>query len=394
MNAFAIADPLALEGELTEAERRVRDDVAAVVDRSLLPIIADAFEAGRFPRELVPEIARTGLLGGTLTTHGCAGMGAVAYGLATAELERGDSGVRSFASVQGALVMWPIATYGSEAQKDRWLPGLAKGELVGCFGLTEPESGSDPGSMRTRARKDGSGWILEGTKRWLTNGPIADVALVWAKAEGEGEGPASIRGFLVPLPSPGAVMGTIPRRMSLRASVSGELSLDGVRLPAEAMLPGVKGLKGPLSCLNQARYGIAWGAMGAHAACLEAARDYARTRMQFGKPIATKQLVQAKLAEIYTALGHSQLTALRLGRLKEQGKLTPAQVSFGKRANVAFALDAARSARDMLGGNGILLDHAPMRHLMNLETVKTYEGTHDVHTLVLGREITGLDAFS
>jgi glutaryl-CoA dehydrogenase len=391
MHALGIADPLSLEGELSEAERRVRDGVAAFVDRSLLPVVAEAFEAGRFPAELVPELAATGLLGGTIQGHGCAGLGHVAYGLALAELERGDSGVRSFASVQGALVMWPIAAYGTEEQKARWLPRLARGEAIGCFGLTEPEAGSDPGSMRTRARRDGADWVLDGEKRWLTNGPLAQVALVWAKT---GDGPETIRGFLVELPSPGATMSSIPRRMSLRASASGQLRLDGVRVPEAAVLPGVQGLKGPLSCLNQARYGIAWGVTGAHAACLESARDYSKSRIQFNRPIAARQLVQQKLAETYSSLGQAQLLAYRMGRLKEQGRLTPAQVSLGKRANVAAALEAARSAREVLGGNGILLDHPPMRHLMNLETVKTYEGTHDVHTLVLGREVSGLDAFA
>jgi glutaryl-CoA dehydrogenase len=340
MNSFAIADPFLLEHELGDGERAVRDAVAKVVDDALLPIIADAFEAGRFPDELVGELARTGILGGSIAGHGCAGLGAVAYGLAMMELERGDSGVRSFASVQGALVMWPIATYGSDEQKARWLPAMARGEQIGCFGLTEPQSGSDPGSMQTFARKDGDDWLLFGEKRWLTNGPFANVALVWAKLEGEG--PESIRGFLVELPSAGAEMVSIPRRMSLRASASGQLKLSGVRVPAASMLPGVKGLKGPLSCLNQARHGIAWGATGAHAACLEAARDYTKARQQFGKPLASKQLVQERLAEIYTALGHAQLVAMRLGRLKEAGKLTPAQVSFVKRAKVASALESAR----------------------------------------------------
>jgi glutaryl-CoA dehydrogenase len=392
MNVFGIADPLLLEAELSPDERQVRDAAARVVDEAILPVIAEAFEAGRFPPELIKPIAGAGLLGGTLKGYGCAGLSHTAYGLAVAEIERGDSGVRSFASVQGSLVMWPIATYGSDEQKERWLPGMARGELVGCFGLTEPESGSDPASLKTHARRDGSDWILEGKKFWLTNGPFSDVALVWAKTDGGGA--ESIRGFLVDAKSPGFEMSSIPQRMSLRASSSGALTLNSVRVPAEAMLPNVKGLKGPLTCLNQARYGIAWGAMGAHAACFESARDYAKTRVQFNEPIGARQLVQAKLADMYTALGHAQLLALRLGRLKDQGKLTPAQVSLGKRANVDAALVAARTARDVLGGIGITLQHPPIRHLLNLETVRTYEGTHDVHTLVLGREITGLDAFS
>jgi glutaryl-CoA dehydrogenase len=309
------------------------------------------------------------------------------------ELERGDSGVRSFASVQGALVMWPIATYGSAEQQDRWLPALASGEAIGCFGLTEPGSGSDPGSMTTHARRDGSDWVLSGVKRWLTNGPVADVALVWAKAEGEGDGAQAIRGFLVELPAVGAAMTSIPRRMSLRASASGQLSLDAVRVPASAMLPGARGLRGPLSCLQQARYGIAWGVTGAHAACLAAARDHTGRRVQFGRPLAARQLVQQKLGEMYSSLGQAQLLSWRLARLKDEGRLTPTQVSLAKRSNAEAALNAARTARDLLGADGITLDHAPMRHLLNLETVRTYEGTHDVHTLVLGREVTGLDAF-
>jgi glutaryl-CoA dehydrogenase len=368
VNVFAIADPLALEMELSAGERSARDAAATIVDQAVLPIIADAFEAGRFPRELVPAIAGAGLLGGTLTGYGCAGLSHTANGLAIAELERGDSGVRSFASVQSSLVMWPIFTYGSPEQKERWLPGMARGELVGCFGLTEPLSGSDPGSMRTHARRDGDDWLRE----------AAD----------------SIRGFLVESNRPGFAMSEVPRKMSLRASASGALTLDSVRVHKDAMLPSVRGLKGPLTCLNQARYGIAWGAIGAHAACFESARDYAKSRVQFGEPIGARQLVQAKLADMYTALGHAQLLALRLGRLKDQGKLTSVQISLGKRANVAAALDAARSARDVLGGIGITLAHPPIRHMLNLETVRTYEGTHDVHTLVLGREITGLDAFS
>lgn len=392
MHAFAVADPLALEGELTAEERRIRDAAAAYVDSDILPNIAEAFEKGLFLRDWVTGLGQLGVLGAPLAGYGCAGWGHVAYGLALAEIERGDSGVRSFASVQGALVMWPIHTYGSEEQKARWLPALQRGEAIGCFGLTEPESGSDPASMRLHARRDGDDWVLDGEKMWLTNGPIADVALVWAKTDGGGA--ESIRGFLVDLKAPGVVMAEIPGRLSLRASSSGRVRLTGVRVPSDAMLPGVKGMKGPLTCLNQARYGIAWGVTGAHAACFEAARDHAKKRVQFGEPIGARQLVQQKLADMYTGLGHAQLTALRVGRLKEQGKLTPVQVSFAKRANVQAALEAARSARDVLGGVGILLENAPIRHLVNLETVRTYEGTHDVHTLVLGREITGLDAFA
>lgn len=392
MHSYAIADPMLLELELTDAEKEVRDAAARFVDDDVLPLVADAFDRGEFPREFVKAAGQAGLLGSTLSGWGCGGLGPVAYGLQMAELERGDSGLRSFASVQGALVMWPIATYGSDEQKQRWLPGMAKGELVGCFGLTEPTSGSDPASMLTVARRDGDDWIIDGEKKWLTNGPFADVALIWAKTEGDDA--SSIRGFLVETNSAGFEMRSIPRRMSLRISESGECSLKGVRVPASAMLPGVRGLKGPLTCLNQARYGIAWGVIGAHAACFQSARDYSLSRVQFGSPLGGRQLVQAKLAEMYTTLGLSQMTALRCGRLKEQGKLTPAQVSFAKRHNVQAALEAARVARDVLGGVGITLDHPPIRHLLNLETVNTYEGTYDVHTLVLGRQITGLDAFS
>lgn len=394
MHVYGIADPLGLEADLSEDERRIRDATSRMVDDELLPIIAEAFEAGRFPRELIPSFAKLGLLGGPLSGYGCAGLGQVAYGLAVAELERGDSGVRSFVSVHSTLCMWPIHAFGSEEQKQQWLPAMARGEKIGCFGLTEPTSGSDPASMKTVARRDGTDWVLTGEKRWVTNGTFADVAVIWAKAEGEGEGASSIRGFLVPTDSPGLERTEIEGKMSLRASASGAFRLGGVRVPADAMLPGAKGLKAALSCLNQARYGIAWGATGALAACLESARDYTVAREQFGKALAARQLVQARLAEMYSALGHAQLLAMRIGRLKETGRLNPVQISFAKRANVDAALQGARTARDLLGANGILLEHPPVRHLLNLETVRTYEGTHDVHTLVLGRAITGLDAFS
>ncbi|MFM2152963.1 MAG: hypothetical protein RL199_1398, partial [Pseudomonadota bacterium] len=321
MTSFDIADPLALGPDLAPDQSAVMERVGVFVDADLLPAIGGLFEEGRFPREFVSPIARLGLLGGPLKTHGCPGWDAATYGLAMMELERGDSGVRSFASVQGALVMWPLATYGSPEQQDRWLPALAKGEAIGCFGLTEPGSGSDPASLTTHARRDGSDWVLTGVKRWLTNGPVADVALVWAKAEGEGEGAQAVRGFLVELPARGAEMVSIPHRMSLRASASGQLSLDAVRVPGSAMLPGVRGLKGPLSCLQQARYGIAWGVTGAHAACLGAARDHTVRRVQFGRPLAARQLVQQKLGEMLSSLGHAQLLAMRLARLKDEGRL-------------------------------------------------------------------------
>ncbi|MBS2021644.1 MAG: acyl-CoA dehydrogenase family protein [Deltaproteobacteria bacterium] len=400
-SVHAELDPLDTNSLLTDAERALRDRVARIVDEEILPHAAPAYEAGVLPREVVAAIGRAGAFGPWLTTHGGPGLGAVACGLVLQELERADSGFRSCASVQGSLVMWPIATFGSEAQKDKWLPRLRTGEALGCFALTEPTSGSDPASMKTRAVKDGDGYVLSGHKRWSTNGLSAEVAVVWAKViepggpDPEGpEGSKLIRGFLVERGMPGFEPREIKHKMSLRASESSELFFHEVRLPASAMLPGAKGLGAPLKCLNEARMGIAWGAVGAATACYASARDYTKARVQFGRPLASFQLVQAKLAQMYSDIGTAQLVCTQLGRLKEQGKLTPTQVSFAKRQNVAMALDTARVARDMLGANGILLDHPPIRHAMNLETVKTYEGTHDVHTLVLGRAVTGMDAFS
>ena len=381
-------DVLRVDDQLTDEERMVRDTVRTYVAERVLPHVADWFEDGVFPvRELAPELGKLGLLGMHLDGYGCAGMSAVAYGTACRELEAADSGLRSFVSVQGSLAMTAIHKYGSEDQKDEWLPRMAAGEAVGCFGLTEPDRGSDPGDMLTRARRDGSDWILNGSKMWITNGSVADVAVVWAQTD---EG---IRGFLVPKGTPGFTTGDIHRKMSLRASVTSELVLDDVRLPADAMLPGVKGLRGPLGCLTEARYGIIWGAVGAGRACYEAAVDYAKTREQFGKPIGSFQLTQEKLAWMEVALGQAGLVALHIGRRKDEGNVTPQQVSFGKLANVRAALDVAREARTILGANGITLEYPVIRHMNNLESVLTYEGTQEVHLLTLGKAVTGLDAF-
>jgi glutaryl-CoA dehydrogenase len=373
---------------LSEEERMVRDTVRKFVQERVLPIIGDHFEAGTFPRELIPEIAELGLLGMHLEGYGCAGLSAVCYGLACQELEAGDSGLRSFVSVQGSLAMFPIWKFGSEEQKQRWLPRMARGEVIGCFGLTEPDSGSDPGSMQTRAQRDGNSYILNGTKMWITNGSIADLAVVWAKTED------GIRGFLVERGTPGFSASNIHQKLSLRASVTSELHFADCRVPAENMLPHIKGLRGPLSCLDEARYGIAWGANGAARACFETALEYAKTRVQFGKPIASFQLVQQKLASMATELVKGQLLALQLGRLKDEGLLHPVQISVAKRNNVREALKTAREARAVLGANGITLEYPISRHSNNLESVFTYEGTDDVHTLVIGQAITGINAFA
>ncbi len=382
---------MAVEHLYTDEERLIRDAVRRFVRERYLPRAAELFHKEEFPRDLIAEIGELGLLGASLTGWGCAGMSAVGYGLALQELEYGDSGLRSFASVQGSLVMWPIATYGSDEQKERFLPRMARGECIGCFGLTEPDSGSDPGSMTTRARRDGDEWVLTGSKMWITNAPIADVALVWAKV-GDGDA-SSIRGFLVERGMPGFETPTVHHKMSLRASLTGEIVLHEVRVPDRNVLPGVKGLKGPLSCLTQARFGIAWGALGAGRACFDAALAYTRERVQFGVPIASKQLVQEQLAEMASELAKGQILALHFARLKEQKGITPAQVSLCKRNNVGWALRIARTARGLLGGNGILLDYPVIRHMLNLESVYTYEGTHEVHTLVLGHTLTGHSAF-
>lgn len=380
-----------LSRHFSAEERAIQSSVRAFVDARVMPSIAEHFEAGTFPTDLILEIGKMGLLGCNLHGYGCAGLSEVGYGLAMMELERGDSGIRSFASVQGSLVMYPIHSFGSDAQKDRWLPKMAKGELIGCFGLTEPDHGSNPAGMRTTAIDDGDAWILNGTKRWITNGNLADVALVWAKVGGQS---GEVHGFLVPTDTKGFEARHIHKKMSLRASVTSELIMEDVRIPKDAILPGVKGMKGPLSCLTAARFGIAWGVIGAATACFDSAVDYAKHRVQFaGKPIAGHQLVQAKLAEILSQITSAQLMALEVSRLKEEKKLRPQHVSMIKRNNVRMALEAARVCRDILGGNGITLEYPVMRHLCNLETVYTYEGTHDIHTLILGQDITGIAAF-
>jgi glutaryl-CoA dehydrogenase len=379
---------LGIDGLLSEEERAVRDLVREWVRDRVLPGIADWYEAGEFPVDLAKELGGMGLLGMHLQGYGCAGANAVSYGLACMELEAGDSGFRSFVSVQGSLCMFPIHRYGSEEQKREWLPRMARGEVIGCFGLTEPDAGSDPASMRTRARRDGRDWVLSGTKMWITNGAIADLAVVWARTD---EG---VRGFLVPKGTPGFSARDVGRKLSLRASVTSELVLDEVRLPDELVLPGVVGMKGPLSCLNEARYGIVWGAMGAARTCFETALAYARTRVQFGRPIGAFQLTQEKLANMAVELAKGTLLALHIGRLKDRGLARPEHVSMGKLNNVREALRIARQARSILGANGITLEYPVMRHMANLESVYTYEGTNEVHTLILGRALTGLDAFA
>jgi len=385
-------DLFRLDDLLTAEQKLARRTVAEFVQRRFLPVVQKHFRAGTFPMELVPELAELGVFGANLKGYGCAGMDNVAYGLIMQELERGDSGLRSFASVQGALCMYPIYAFGTDAQKERYLPRMARGEVLGCFGLTEPDHGSDPGGMTTRARKDGKGYVLNGTKLWITNGTVADVAIVWAKTDDGGA--ESIRGFLVEKGTPGYSSREIEGKVSLRASLTAELSFQDVRLPAESLLPGTGGLKSPLMCLNQARYGIAWGATGTAIACFECARDYALGRVQFGRPIAGFQLTQAKLAEIYSEIVKAQLLNLRLGQLKDLDQIGFIHISLAKRNNVEQALQAARSARGILGANGITDDYPVIRHMVNLETVSTYEGTHDIHTLILGEELTGLAAFS
>ncbi|MGA9112469.1 MAG: acyl-CoA dehydrogenase family protein [Candidatus Dormiibacterota bacterium] len=381
------ADLYAVDQLLGGEERMIQATVRDFVRDRFLPLIGEHFEAGTFPRELVPEIAGLGLLGMHLEGYGCAATSATAYGVACEELEAGDSGLRSFVSVQGSLAMFPIHRYGSEEQRARWLPEMAAGRAIGCFGLTEPDAGSDPAAMRTRARRSGGDWVLSGTKMWITNGSIADLAVVWAQTE---EG---IRGFLVERGMPGFSARDIEHKLSLRASITSELVLDEVTLPDAAMLPAARGLGAPLSCLDEARYGICWGVLGAGRTCFEAAVEYARSRQAFGRPIARFQLTQAKLAEMATRLVQGRLVAHRLGALKDAGRAHPVQVSLAKRANTRIALDIAREARAILGANGITLDYAVARHMANLEAVLTYEGTEEVHSLILGRAITGEDAF-
>jgi glutaryl-CoA dehydrogenase len=380
-------DFLRIDALLTGEEKMVRDTARRFVADRILPGIEKWFEAGEFPREVAPELGRLGLLGMHLEGYGCAGTNAVGYGLACLELEAGDSGFRSFVSVQGSLAMFPIWRYGSEEQKQQWLPRMAAGEAIGCFGLTEPDSGSDPGSMRTTARRDGPDWVLDGNKMWITNGGIADLAIVWAQTD---EG---IRGFVVPAGTRGFTARNIHRKLSLRASVTSELVLDDCRLPGDAVLPGVRGLKGPLSCLTEARFGIVWGALGAARSCFECALEYSKTRVQFGKPIGAFQLTQQKLVDMMLEIEKGLLLALHIGRMKDAGTATPQLVSFGKLNNVREAIAVAREARTILGANGVTLEYPVIRHMNNLESVLTYEGTSEIHTLVLGKEITGLDAF-
>ena len=380
-------DFLDLDRLLSDEEREIRNAVRAFVAEHVLPGVGDWFERGEFPLEVGKGLADLGLLGMHLEGYGCAGANAVSYGLACLELEYGDSGFRSFVSVQGSLCMFPIHRYGTEEQRQRWLPPMARGEAIGCFGLTEPDFGSDPSRMRTTARPDGGGWVLSGTKMWITNGGIADVAVVWAKTD---EG---IRGFLVPTDTPGFSTRDIDRKLSLRASVTSELVMDEVHLPANALLPGVSGMKGPLSCLSEARYGILWGAMGAARACFQSALEYAKTRIQWGRPIAGFQLTQRKLADMAVELNKGTLLALHLGRMKDEGRLAPQHVSLGKLNNVREALEIAREARGILGASGITLEYPVIRHMNNLESVLTYEGTNEIHTLIIGEALTGLRAY-
>ena len=385
MNPLDLYD---VSASLTDEERMVRDSVARLVDERILPVIQKHFEEHTFPRDLVPEIASLGLLGSSIEGYGCAGMNAVSYGLICQELERGDSGIRSFVSVQSSLCMYPIHAFGSEAQRAKYLPGMASGELIGCFGLTEPHGGSDPANMKTHAKRRGRDWVLNGAKMWITNAPIADLAVVWAKtAEG-------IRGFIVEKGTRGFAAPEIERKFSLRASATGALFLEDVLVPEENLLPGSTiGLKAPLSCLTQARYGITWGVVGAAQACLAQVIDYTKTRELFGRPLAQNQAIQIRLAEMARGITGAQLMSLQLGRLKDAGKMHPSQVSLAKWNNCRMAIDVARDARDMLGGAGISAEYVPIRHALNLESVITYEGTETIHQLTIGRELTGINAF-
>src|SRR6056297_52330 len=381
LDLYSIAD------ELTDEERMIRESVARFVDQKALPIIGECFDEGRFPHELIPEIADLGLLGSSLEGYGCAGLNGVSYGLICQELERGDSGLRSFVSVQSSLCMYPIHAFGSEEQREAWLPGMAAGEIIGCFGLTEPHGGSDPANMKTHAKRDGDDWILNGAKMWITNGTMAKIAIVWARTDD------GIQGFIVETDSKGFEARDVKAKMSLRASVTSELYFDNVRVPDANRLPGATGLKGPLSCLTQARYGITWGPIGAAIACLSETLDYTSDRELFKRPLAANQAVQLKLADMGRRITLAQLMALRLGRLKDAGKMHPTQVSLAKWNNVRMALDIARECRDVLGGAGITLEYVPIRHMLNLESVITYEGTETIHQLVVGRELTGINAF-
>ena len=384
MNPLDLYD---IASSLTEEERMVQDSVARLVDEKVLPIIQECFEGHRFPKELIPELASLGLLGSSIKGYDCAGLNGISYGLICQELERGDSGIRSFVSVQSSLCMYPIYAFGSEAQKQKYLPGMARGEVIGCFGLTEPHGGSDPANMKTHAKKRGKDWVINGSKMWITNGAIADIAVVWAMTE---EG---IRGFLVDKGTPGFAATEIERKFSLRASITAALFFDNVVVPEENVLPGVVGLKGPLSCLTQARYGISWGVIGAAQACLAQLLDYTKTRMLFGRSLAHNQATQIRLAEMARGITTAQVLALQLGRLKDSGKLEPAHVSMAKWNNCRMALDVARDCRDLLGGAGISAEYVPIRHMLNLESVITYEGTETIHQLTIGRTLTGVNAF-
>jgi glutaryl-CoA dehydrogenase len=390
---FEGVDFYRIDGLLSEEERAVRDTVRAWVDEQLMPVIGDCYIEGRFPKQLIPGLAELGVLGANLPEeYGCAALNNVAYGLIMQELERGDSGIRSFASVQGALVMYPIHAFGSEQQKRHWLPRLAAGKEIGCFGLTEPDYGSNPGGMITTARETGDGWVLNGTKMWITNGSQATVAVIWAKT-GDVDDVKSIRGFIVPTETKGYAAKDQKGKLSLRASDTSEIHLEEVRLPKDAILPKSGGIKSPLSCLTQARYGISWGAIGAAMACYDEAVSYAKNRVMFGKPIGGTQIQQVRLADMLSEITKAQCLTLQLGRLKDAGTMTPQQVSLAKRNNVSMACDCAREARRLLGANGILVEYHSMRHLANLESVYTYEGTHDMHSLILGETITGIPAF-
>jgi glutaryl-CoA dehydrogenase len=388
MARFPGVDYLLIDSLFSEQELLVRQTARQFVEDRVIPVVRDCYRDGRFPTELIPEIGQLGFMGANLEGYGCAGLSNVEYGLIMQEIERGDSGLRSFVSVQGALVMYPINTYGSPEQKDRWLPKMQSGQAIGCFGLTESGFGSNPAGMQTRAKRDGDQWILNGEKTWITNGSMADVAIVWARAD---EG---IRGFLVEKGTPGFTTSDIHGKLSMRVSVTSSLALSDCRVPASAMLPGAQGLKGPLSCLSQARYGIGWGVLGAAMDCYETARQYSIDRKQFdGRPIASHQLVQEKLAWMITEITKAQLLAIQAGRVKDQGKIDPAHISMLKRNNVAMALECARLSRDLLGANGIMDEYPIMRHMCNLETVKTYEGTDHIHTLVIGERVTGVAAY-
>ena len=382
------SDVLAIDALLEDEELLLRQTVRRFVGEQVLPNIADWFEQATLPREIASELGELGLLGMHLEGYGCPGGSSVQYGIAAMELEAGDTGLRSFVSVQGSLVMFPLHSFGSEDQKQRWLPALAAGEAIGCFGLTEPDSGSDPSSLRTLAKRDGRDWVLNGTKLWITNGTIADVAIIWARTED-----GTVRGFVVPTDTPGFTANEVKKKLSLRASRTAELVLEDVRLPADAVLPGVEGMRGPLSCLNEARYGIIWGTAGAARDCYERALSYATERTQFGRPIAGFQLTQQKLVDMMVKANMAGLLALHIGRMKDAGTLAYAQISFGKMSNARAALSNARTARSVMGANGITLEYHVMRHMVNLESVITYEGTNEIHTLILGQALTGSSAF-